>query len=751
MARVVIRIARRAGLIAMFVSVAMVGLLSGILFAYAGDLPQISALDDYAPNTITRVYASGGEVIGEFATQRRVVVPYEEISPYLREAIIAAEDAGFNSHFGLSITRTAVTAVTNILEGELYGASTLTQQLARNLFLTLDKTWERKIKELLLTIQIEKRYTKREILVLYCNQMLFGHGAYGVEAASRMYFDKSARNLNLEEAALLAGVLQRPADWSPFVSLERAGGRRTYVLNQMEAEGYITAEEASAAREAPITVIDRRRERSIAPYFVEEVRQHLEANYGATQLYEGGLSVRTSLDLDLQKTATETVRNGLRRLDRRRGFRRPDRNLTDEGMSLDDFEHDRWRRPVGVDDRVPALVTGVEAGRISLRVGRYAGSIDRHGFEWTGQRSASRLVRPGDLVQVHVSALDDAAETLVGTLDQEPVVEGALLALDNRTGQILAMVGGYDFNRSKFNRAVQASRQLGSLFKAVVYATAIDRGYTPTSIIVDEPVSFPAGPDQPEYTPRNYSEEFEGPITLRRALEKSQNVPAVRMMAELGAEHVVEYARRFGFTSEMPPFLSVALGSAEATLLEITSAYMVFPNQGVRMEPYQILDITDRDGKVLEENRPMSHDALPADTAYVMTSLLRGVVERGTGVQAARIPWPLAGKTGTVDDFTDAWFVGFDPIITVGVWVGHDQKVTLGPWEEGARVALPIWIEFMRAYIGERTDPPAFPQPANIVFLSVDRHTGTVTSPSAPDAIREVFIAGTEPGTAFQQ
>lgn len=751
MARYVIRIARQAGLIASFVAMAILGTTTGVLFTFAGDLPQISALDDYAPNTITRVYAQNGDTIGEFATQRRVVIDYEDISPYLRDAIIAAEDAGFYSHVGLSISRLAITIMRDVVRGELAGASTLTQQLARNLFLTQEKTLTRKAKELLLSFQIEKRYTKTEILALYCNQILFGHGAYGVEAASRMYFDKSATDLKLEEAALLAGIIQAPARQSPFVNVERATQRRNYALTRMENEGFISAEEAVTARAKPISVLDRRREKSIAPYFVEEVRQHLEANYGVEQLYEEGLSVYTSLNVELQMAANRAVTNGLHRLDKRRGFREPARNLAKEEIALDEFDHARWHQPIAAGDRVPAIVTVANANNVGIRSGKYQGTIEREGFRWTRRQSANQLLKVGDLILVQVTSIDESRQTLTATLDQEPLAEGALLAIDNRTGQILAMVGGYNFERSKFNRTVQASRQLGSLFKAILYATAIDRGYTPTSIIMDEPVSLSAGPDQPEYSPENYDKEFIGPVTLRYALEKSRNVPAVQVIADLGPQLVADYARRFGFTSEIPSFLSIALGAGEATLLEITSAYSIFPNLGVRLEPYEILRITDRAGNLLEENRPMSYDSLPADTAYIMTSLLRGVVERGTGQQAAGIPWPLAGKTGTVDEYTDAWFVGFDPEITVGVWVGHDEKRTLGDGEEGARAALPIWIEFMRTHIGEREDSPTFRTPSNIVFLSVDRMTGNIVAPSSPDAIHEAFISGTEPGINFQQ
>tara|TARA_B100000745_G_scaffold288246_1_gene225522 strand:+ start:711 stop:2984 length:2274 start_codon:yes stop_codon:yes gene_type:complete len=747
--RYLIRITRRAGIIAIFVGIAILGTVSGVLFAFAGDLPQITALDDYAPSVITRVYAANGEVVTEFATQRRVVIAYEDIAPRLREAIVASEDGGFNSHFGISIPRLAITIVRDIMNQRLYGASTITQQLARNLFLTLDKTWERKIKELLLTVQIEKRYTKREILTLYCNQVLFGHGAFGVEAASRMYFDKSAGELDLAEASLLAGIIQLPARQSPFVNLELASSRRSYVLGRMEDDGYITAEEAAIVRNTPIEVTDRRGEASIAPYFVEEVRQHLESNYGAKQLYEGGLSVHTTLDVGLQHAANEAVRAGLHRLDKRRGFRGPIENVLETtATSIEVYENPQWRRPTTPGDHVPAVVTSVSENQIDFRLGRYSGTIDQDGFRWT-RKSAPQFLKVGDLVLVEVLSVNNDALTLSASLDQEPVAEAALIAIENRTGRILAMVGGYDFERSKFNRAVQAQRQLGSLFKPLLYATAIDRGYTPTSIIVDEPISFPAGPDQPEYEPRNYDLEFEGPVTLRHALEDSRNIPAVQMMAELGPEQVVEYAKRMGFASNLPPFLSVALGAAESTLLEITTAYAVFPNQGVRLEPFQVLRVMDRDGNTIEENRPIAYEALPADTSFIMTSLLRGVVERGTGQQAKVLDWPLAGKTGTVDEYTDAWFVGYDPDVTVGVWVGHDQKMTLGPQEEGARAALPIWIDFMRAYIDDRTDRPEFLQPVNIVHLSVNRLTGDITEPSAPDAIRETFIAGTEPNITF--
>jgi len=770
---VVIRIARHAGLVALFVLAAVLGIVSGVLFAYAGDLPQISALDDYTPNTITRVYAANGHVIGEFATERRVVVKFEEISPRLHQAIISAEDADFDQHFGISVSRIVITAAEDVFKRRLAGASTLTQQLARKLFLTDEKTWERKIKEALLAIQIERRYTKREIFTLYCNQIYFGHGAYGVEAASRLYFNKRSKDLTLEEAATIAGIIQTPERQSPFVDMRRALRRRNYVLDRMAEEGYITKAMAAEATKKPIEARGQpTQEESIAPYFVEEVRKYLERKYGAKQLYENGLSVYTSLDVDLQIGANRALDAGLRKLDKRRGFRKPRRNLFAEGRSLEQYREDRWERLIVPEQVVPAVVMAigtakkapapsktsspvplaqrpVPSGSVRLRIGRYAADLGKAGVAWTRRASAAEMLKPGDLIEVRVQKVDDTAGALTVTLEQTPLVDGAVLAIDNKTGQIRAMVGGLSFARSKFNRATQAYRQMGSGFKPVVYTAAIDRGFTPTTVLLDTPVSYSAGAGQPPYSPRDYDGKYEGAITLRRALEQSRNIPAVRTMDQVGPKHVVEYARRFGFHGPMEPYLSLALGSAEASLLEVTAAYSVFPNQGVLMKPYQILKIVDRQGNLLEETRPQPREAIPADTAYVMTSLMRGVVQRGTGAAAAALEWPLGGKTGTTNDYTDAWFTGFDPGITAGVWVGHDDKKPLGPSETGALAALPIWIDFMKVYIdarGDRQNPPTFEAPGNIVFVNIDRTTGQPMPGDSPGAISEAFIAGTQPG-----
>jgi penicillin-binding protein 1A len=752
----VIRFAGHAGLAVLFIAVALLGTVSGVLFAYAGDLPLISELDDYEPSAITRVYASNGETLAEFAIERRLVVPYEAISPHLRQAIISAEDKDFNTHFGLSVSAMVVRLANDILHRRLAGASTLTMQLARNLFadeigFTVgDKSWERKIKEILVAIQIEKRYTKREILTFYCNQVHFGHGTHGVEAASRLYFGKHAKDLTLEEAALIAGIIQSPARQSPYVDRAAAMRRRNYALQRMAEDGYITQERADASKKTPIVLRGQPQPvRSVAPFFTEEVRKYLEQKYGAKTLYEAGLSVHTGVDIHLQRVANRAVDRGLRLVDKRRGYRRDKPNVIAQGHAVDTYRHPRWSEPIAEDDIVPAVVTAVSPAAARIRIAEQSVELRGDGIAWA-RRAPSALFKVGDLIDVRVTKVDQAARVAAVVLEQAPLVEGALVAIDNRTGQIRAMVGGFSFDRSKFNRAIQAHRQVGSLFKPFVYTAAIDRGYTPTSLIVDEPVSYDAGAGQPLYSPRNYDGKYEGGVTLRHALEQSRNVPAVKMMDALTPRQVIHYAQRFGLQSKLEPYLSLALGAADLTLLEMTSAYSVFPNGGVRMKPYPILKIADRNGNLLEESRAEPEDVIRADTAFVMTSLLRGVVQRGTGAAAAKLGWPLGGKTGTTDDYGDAWFIGFDPDITVGVWVGHDERKPIGHNETGGVAALPIWIDFMRAYIETRDPkaPPEFIPPGNIVFVPVNASSGSAIA-EGEAGINEAFISGTQPGTAF--
>ena len=748
--RLVLKVGFQALLVLLFLVAATLGTLSGVLFAYADDLPEISALDDYRPNTITRLLAQDGREIGEFAIERRVVIGYDDMAPVLRQAIIATEDGGFERHFGISVSRMVITAIRDILTGQRYGASTITQQLSRTLFLSeymKDGVFarsgltglERKAKEILVAIQIEKRYTKREILTMYANQIPLGLGIYGVESASRAYFDKPAKDLTLEEAAAIAAAIQTPSRVNPFVNPDATLARRnTTVLPRMVENGFITDQRAREAAAKPLVVVGQpSSDRSLAPYFVEEVRKRVEAKYGAVDLYQAGLRVQTTLDAELQEAGNLALDRGLRRIDKRRGYRKPARNVVAEGHPVESFTVDRWEQPILAGDIVPAVVAYIGESSARVRIGENEVELPKAAFAWTRKTSPAELFKVGDLIDVEVRELQGTRPTELA-LEQAPAVEGALLAIDNRTGQIRAMVGGYSFTRSKFNRATQARRQVGSLFKPIVYTAAIDRGFTPVSVFIDEPVAYPAGPNQPPYSPMNYDRKFEGPVTLRRALEQSRNIPAVKAMQEIGPRQVILYAKRFGL-DEAPPYLSMALGSSESTLVQMTSAYSAFANRGVRMTPYGVISITDRDGNLLEENRPEPHEAIRADTAYVMMNLLRGVVQRGTAQAAAALDWPLGGKTGTMDDYKDAWFIGFDPNITVGVWVGFDEKRTLGSGETGASAALPIWIDFMRAYIdarGDRKAPPEFEAPGNIVLVTLD------------SGVTEAFINGTQPQAA---
>ena len=749
--RIVIRVARQAGTVALFVVVALLGALSGVLFAYADDLPEISALDSYQPNTITRLLARDGETVSEFATERRVVIDYDDIAPVLRQAILASEDADFEQHFGLSASRIIITAARDLLYQQRAGASTITQQVARMLFLTgymrggvFERSFERKIREAIVAVQLEKRYTKREILTFYANHVTMGHGAYGVEAGAQLYFSKSARDVTLEEAATLAAIVQTPARLTPYVNPDQALARRNdYVLRRMADEGFITRDEAAEAAARPLVVRGQpARTPSIAPYFGEEIRKILERDYGADALYEAGLRVQTTLDAGLQKAANTAMNQGLRRIDKRRsGYRKPQRNVIAEGLDVRSFVTPRWAQSMQVGDVVPAVVMTVPprgAGDARIRIGPHELDLPATAFSWTRRTAAVDLFGVGDLIEVAIRTLRDGDPETVA-LEQTPELEGALVAIDNHSGEIRAMVGGFSFERSKFNRATQARRQLGSIFKPFLYTTAIDRGFTPASVFLDEAISIDVGPDQPPYEPMNYDRKFVGPVTLRYALEHSRNVPAVKAMLEIGPQQVVDYALRFGMRGNFQPFLSLALGAVETTLVDATAAYSVFPNHGVRMTPYSVVSIADREGNILEQNRPLAREAIRADTAFVMTNLLRGVVQHGTGIGAAALDWPLAGKTGTVDDYTDAWFIGFDPNITVGVWVGYDQKKPIGGssnGETGASAALPIWRDFMGAYIdahGDRDNPPAFEAPGNIAFVTLD------------SGETEAFINGTQP------
>jgi len=693
---------------------ALVGATTGLLLVYATDLPQVDALEAYRPSSITELYDDHGRVIGSFALQRRVVATYDDFPPVLRDALVSIEDKDFYRHSGINFWRIVGAAYRDIKSGGMaQGASTLTMQLARNLFLSPDRRWQRKVQEAMLAIQIERRFTKPQIFTLYANQIALGHGVFGFEAASEFYFSKPAKQLTLPEAAMLAGLPKGPSYYSPINHADRAQQRRNRVINAMLEDGKITAAQADEARSAPLALHLAHDPNSLAPYFVEEIRRYLEGKYGADQVHEGGLKVYTSLDVELQKAANQSVLDGLAAYERRHGWKGHLENVVAEGYVLEKYSHSDWDDEPEVNGYVHALVTAAGTGIATLKFGHYTAAFGQADVAWTQQKLAN-ILKTGDICYVKILSLGNNGAAKV-SLEQDSGAQGALIAIDNATGGIKAMVGGRDFNDSKFDRATQALRQVGSSFKPYVYTTVIDGGASPDDTILDEPISFdtPSGP----YTPHNYDEKFEGIITLRRALAQSRNIPALKLANKVGIKSVIDYADRFGITSKIPPYLPIALGSAEITLIEQTSAYSVFPNDGVRITPRFITRVTDYEGRVLEEDFPDVKDVISQRTARIMTSMLREVVQHGTGIAASKLPFPVAGKTGTTNDFTDAWFVGFSPTMTCGVWVGYDEKKSLGAKETGAHAALPIWMNFMTVAMagkdaGDFQPPPATPHAA---------------------------------------
>ncbi|HLW54962.1 MAG TPA: PBP1A family penicillin-binding protein [Candidatus Angelobacter sp.] len=680
------------------VAAVVLGTVTGLLIVYSTDLPQIDELQRFRPSTVTEIYDGQGRVIGSFALQRRVIVAYDDLPRILRDAVISTEDKTFESHWGVNIWRVLGAGYRDISSGSrAQGASTLTMQLSRNLFLSPERHFGRKIQETLLALQIERHFTKQQIFTLYANQIFLGHGIYGFEAGAEYYFHKHARDLNLEEAALLAGLPKGPALYSPINYPDRAIKRRNLVINNLLEDGKITAEEAGRAKAAPLR-LNIRGEISPAPYFVEEVRRYLEKKYGSDQVHEGGLRVYTTLDPDLQRAATQAVLDGLASYEHRQGWSEERRNVLREGATISSFRDPDWDQPLQPGNYVHGLVVDVGLQFAKIKFAKYTASVGPAELAWTGYKLARSALSPGDLVYVKIISLGNEGSARV-SLEQDSGAQGALLAIENSTGDIKAMVGGRDFEQSKFNRATQAQRQAGSSFKPFVYVAAIDKGADPDDRIVDEPTTFDS--NGVAYTPHNYDHHYEGSITLRRALAESRNIPAVKLAQQAGMAQVAEYARRFGITSPIPAFLPVALGAADLTLYEQTAAYTVFPNDGLRIEPRYIKKVTDYEGHVLEETFPEARDAVSAKTARTMVSLMQGVIEHGTARAARTLNHPLAGKTGTTNDYTDAWFIGFSPSITCGVWIGFDEKQPLGRNETGGETALPVWMEFMRTALAD--------------------------------------------------
>ena len=757
------RFARVLIVVFLFAATAVAGAMLGLLAAYQSDIPLIEELEAYEGTATTIVYDRDGAEIGQFAVERRIEVEYEDLPQHLRDALVASEDQRFWQHFGFDPIGIARAIWDNYRAGRIVsGASTITQQVARDLFLNREETLERKIKEAITAFRIERAYRKEEILTFYANQVHLGYNNEGIEAAAQFYLNRTASDLSVGEAAMLVGIAPNPSRWNPFRNLEAAERRRDIVLDRMVAEEFLSTEEREAARAEPIRLRPRGAD-PFAPHFMEMVRAYLRDQYGDSRTYRGGLRVYTTLDSRMQRTATEAVELALRAHDKRMGFRGFAKNVLDEGVEPAEYGDDSWSAPLALGSVVRGVVTAA-GEEPEIRIADYRGTVDHGALAWTF-RTADEIFRVGDVGWFRILANDpepgaetgdseegrlDPEKPLFVRLEQEPLAEGAFLALDIDTGAIQAVVGGFDFERSEFNRAIQARRQPGSSFKPFAYGAALATGrLAPTSLILDEPFTWIDPVSDEPYEPQNYDGEHRGWITMRRAFEGSRNVPAVRMVHDIGPENVVALARRLGIRGDMLPVLSITLGSSGVTLLEMISAYSAFPNQGVRMEPYFVSRITDRDGRELERFYPETASVIPADLAYVITHLLEGVVARGTAVRARQVGRPVAGKTGTTNEFTDAWFIGFDPEIAAGVWVGNDGNETLGERESGARVALPAWVHFMR---NGRADPPrhGFPAPPTVALVQVDLESGQ-PSGGGPNTIIEAFLPGTEPVTGYDR
>ncbi len=704
---------RRHPILALFLLAAIGGGLLGALIAYALDHSEyalmVAQLSDYQASVLSRVYADDGHtVIGEFYLERRLPLAYPEIPPHVRNAFIAIEDARFYEHSGIDPIRILGAFVANLRAGEtVQGGSTITQQLAKMLFLNPERTYSRKMKEALLALLIERYYTKEQIIELYCNQIYLGGNAYGVEAAAQYYFGKSAKALTLDEAALLAALPKAPQLYSPLTRPQAALARRNLVLEKMAEEGYISREAAREAMARPIRLAEGGRfsnARSPYAYFVEEVRRYLEDKYGTRRTHAGGLRVYTTLDARAQRAAVRAVRNGLHAYDRRHGWRGPMENILDQGKDLSTYRHPEWEGGIEVGEYYPGLVLSVTASEALIRVGAYTARVTPREAPWG--RPLRQLVRPGDLTIVQVQSLNEQTKEMTVTLLQLPEVQGALVALEIPSGEIKALVGGYDFNRVRFNHATQGLRQTGSAFKPFIYAAAVEAGLTPEDYILDAPLRIG------DWAPTNYDNTYKGAISIAQAVAESRNIPAVRVLQRIGIARAVRMVERLGLPNPMAPFLSSALGATEEPLLAMTAAYAIFANQGRRIVPHLIRRVVDRDGRELERwQAPPTEQVLDPYVASTMVRLLQGVVDGGT---AARIrahaefrDWPIGGKTGTVNDFTDAWFIGFTPTVCTGVWIGFsDRKRSLGRGETGAVAALPIWIEFMREYLRDKTPAP---------------------------------------------
>ncbi|MEM5787205.1 MAG: PBP1A family penicillin-binding protein [Syntrophobacteraceae bacterium] len=707
-------------------------------------LPSAEALKNYHPALVTTVHASDGELIGEFFLERRYLVPLQGLPDHLIKAFIAAEDVRFYEHSGVDLIGILRAGFKNIQAGEIVqGGSTITQQVVKSLLLSPERTFTRKLKEALLAHRIDSSLTKNEILYLYLNQIYFGSGAYGVEAAARTYFDKHASDLDLSESALLAGLPKAPTKFSPLNRFPMARERQRYVLQRMVDSNFITMEEARKALSKSLQFSKPKHwTLKELDYFTEEVRRQAEARFGRDVLYKDGLKIYTTVDVKAQRLAEKALDQGLRELDKRhRRYR---------GLHVN-VPKDDWKSALRVltnsngELREGKVVAGLlqrfdpKTNTCTLDLGSQTALVPQSGWQWTqiSTKRAEKVFRTGDLLRIKLMKQQDT-NTWLASLEQDPGMEGALMTVNPLTGRVICMVGGRNFEKSQFNRCTQAYRQPGSSFKPLIYAAALDRGYTEASILMDTPISYSDNSGR-IWTPANYDRQFLGPILLRKALVHSRNVVTVKLLESIGVNYTINYARQLGIAAPLTPTLSLALGASGVTLNELLTAYSSFAGQGERVEPYLIEKVFDRNGNLISEHKPKKEQAISPQTAYLITDLLQAVVQEGTGTRAKEIGRPAAGKTGTTNELKDAWFIGYTPSVLTGVWVGYDDHtLSLGKGETGGRAACPIWVYFMKEYLKDKPIE-TFSIPEGIIFAKINVHSGTVARSDEPGTVYAAF------------
>jgi penicillin-binding protein 1A len=767
---------RNLGLLLLLATALVFGALVGTYIAVKKTVPDVNILETFEPSLLTTIYADDGTIIKEIGPEKRIVVTYAQIPDVLRNAILATEDPRFFKHKGIDLRGILRAVWQNTIKifsrSKFEGGSTITQQLARKLLLHPLQTLQRKLAEWFLAVEIERKYSKEKIFEMYCNQFELGHGAFGIEAAAHLYFGKSVADLTLEEAAMLAGIFRGPSRYSPYrhpaVTLER----RNHVLNRMVEEGYIPKAQAEDAKKKPLGVLPLGREdNDFGAYFFEEVRKYIVATYGEDALYRGGLHIHTTMNTDYQTFLENGLTDALQGLDKRRGFRKDKKNLLEDaefkakGQKLEDATLKSWLTPrVEPRDILDAIVLAVGKKDAQVKVKSFVATMKNDDIDWAfaeyvdKTKRFDRILKVGDVIQVRVKSKDDVKKTLQVSLDQTPKVQGSGIVVDPRTGQIKAMIGGYSFQTSQLNRSMQTFRQAGSSIKPYLYTAALENGFTAASRIVDEPTDFEDKWSHEIWSPKNYDRQYEGMVTLRTGIEESRNVVTAKVLEHISPQVGVDYCKKFGISSTFYPYLSLALGTFDVSLLEMVSAYSTFPNKGIRIKPYFITKIENRDGNILEENKVESEEVISPQTAYLMTYLMQGVVERGTAGAVAPLldDVALAGKTGTTDRYTDAWFIGFSPSLCAGFWVGHDDpKNVLGPNETGAVAALPAWVDFFKNVVaaekkkaqeaGTEFVREDFDVPSNIAFKAIDLKTGLLAQKICKWRFMEAFLEGTEP------